>query len=623
MALTKDSKIKEVWRHPAGHDILRLFFKRSGYNPRWAENLIVSNLPVAVLEGPAGSGFVEALLEIVNTHPDMAMPQEDVHEEWWKEAVAYRLYVPSFMDSDHDGIGDIGGVIQRLPYLANLGVNLLWLCSLSDETGSNDRTIDYTDINPNIGLLADVEELAEAAHRQNMKLVLDMNITATPENHAWFQAALSNQEPYKEYYIFKEGSATRPPNNWTRRTGGVAWNWYATIQEWGLCLQAPHLVDLNWDNMAVKEEICKLLSFWMEKGIDGFSFGPVNTISKNNFSDGNEAMGSFAGLYGFEKYAFGPQLSGHMGEINKWIQNEDENIMVAGKIRGIGTHVARVLTKQEGCGLDMIMDAEHLYPKGKPIKSEDGNLSLLDLKDYYIRWMADYGNKNWMPVFFENSSTPRMISRLGANPVYRSILAKLLGTMMLTMRGTPLIYQGEELGLPNTRFASSAELRDKATLRLFKELRENSDEGDAFQKIVQFAPDHARVTMPWSTGLNAGFTGAQPWMRAPDGFEYLNAAVQMGDSNSVWQHYRKLICLRKENKALVYGSFNPVFAKNKSAFCYFRILDGEKWYVEINLSEKEISRPGRLAKSQKLLLSNYDTPTKRLRPYEANIYRCE
>lgn len=270
----------------------------------------------------------------------------------------------------------------------------------------------------------------------------------------------------------------------------------------------------------------------------------------------------------------------------------------------------------------MILDPGFVSPRGKG-RLEDGKIELGKLRDYYLEWMEKYGGEQWMSLLFETPETPRMVSRVGASPVYRATVAKLLATMLLTLRGTPILYQGEELGLANTRFASADELRDRVSLHLYNELRDGAEDTEAFQKVLASAAEHAQVPMPWGAGPSAGFTGAKPWIRMPDGAEYLNATAQMEDARSVWSHYHALIALRKKSQGLTYGSLNPVFKRNKKLFCYFRIYDGEKWYVEMNLTEKEVSRSGHILRTQRLVLSNYDTPAKTLRPYEANVYKCE
>ncbi len=622
MALDKNSKIKDVWRHPAGRDILRRLLLVGERGTRWLQNPLVANQPITLLERFAGPGFVDAMLEIINAEPEEKLSVlPSARPVWWKDAVAYRVYLPSFMDSDHDGVGDICGLIQRLPYLAKLGVNLLWLCPfLEGQYGGTEPAKTYLDINNEFGCTEDLEALAEAAHEQDMRVVMDINITSTSELHQWFKKAKNKEGAFENYYIFEKGEAAQPPNNWGPVPFGSAWKWFADMQAWGLSINKAGMLDLNWGNPEVRKDIAGTLNYWLEKGLDGFCFTSVNTIAKNSMEDGNEGMAAISGMHGFEKFVYGKELHSYLKELRGELQSTPDALLV-GNILGLGTGMAKLLVAG-GQELDMVQDSSHLLPGAKTRKQED-SLSLLELKNYFTRWMEQYGNDGWMPLFLENSNTSRMLSRLGASPVYKGILAKLLGTMLLTLRGMPVVYQGQELGMMNTRFSSAEELRDPGALRLYHDLLEWQGEEQAFDRAVQTTADHARVPIPWNASHFAGFTGAEPWLRVADGFEYLNAAAQMEDDNSVWRHYQKLIKLRRKNDCLKYGSFVSVFAQSRRVFCYFRIYEGEKWYVEMNLTEKEVTRQGRIMQNQKLVLSNYDTPSRVLRPYEANLYLCE
>ncbi len=620
MPLTRLSKIKEAWRHPVGHELLQSLLRQTGRSRRWLTGPVVANLTLQSLDRMV-PGFSEALVEMAAYQPDGVARQAAEAQQWWKEAVVYRVYPPSFMDADHDGVGDLAGLAMRLPYLSRLGVNTLWLWpALHHAEGG---VVNYREIDPELGSMADFEALVQQARQRGMRVVLGLEAAFTSDCAPGFEKALAGEDAGA--YILRPGNPGAPPNNWGR-PGASAWGWYPKAGCWAMHLYGPHSPDLNWDNPALREEMAGVLRFWLDKGVEGFHLGPVAALSKGGFEDGSPAAAAVTGLCGYEKFAFGPRLHRYLRELRA----AAGPAFLAAELAGVGTEMARLFTPADRTELDIVTEPAHLsvrpLPRPSPKarqRAEENRLELAELKDYYLRWEESYGAEGWMSLFLESPHLPRIVSRLGASGLYRGILAKLLGTMLLTLRGTPILCQGQELGLPNTRFTSPGELRDAAALRQYAETRDALGEAAALKRLLATTADHARTPMPWSAGAGAGFTGAVPWLRMVDGSEHLNAAAQMEDAGSVWQHYQKLIALRAKNSCLVYGSFNPVFKNNKKVFCYFRIYGSEKWYVEINLTEREAARPGRILQSQKLSLSNYDSPAKALRPYEANLYRCE
>lgn len=602
---------------------MQALMRQLGRSLHWPAGPIAANLPLYTLDRFAGKGFADMLVEQINSQPEeTGVPPCADTRNWWKETLVYQIYLPSFMDGDHDGVGDLAGVMQRLPYLEKLGVETLWLCPLLDAPLLGERAAcDFKAIFKDFGDMQQFEELAEALHVRGMRLVIGLDIASTSDQHVWFKKALETREGgYRDYYIFRKGNAETPPNNWGRPGLGPAWGWYEEAGAWALRLHGSHRMDLNWDNPAVRAEMQEVVRFWLQKGVDGFCFSSVGTISKRSYSDGGPVITAFTGARGTEYTTYGPQMHQYLRELNQTTLNRKDTLFL-GEVRGIGVEMAKRLAGPNRGELDMVLDTNQFTAVLKA--KENNSFTLRELKEYYLNWLGQLGGGHWLPLALEGPEVPRMISRVGASPVYRGILAKLLATLLLTLRGTPVIYQGQELGLANTRFGTVEELQSPLAKRLYADLCESLGEQAALQKTLCHAPDHARTPMPWSAGQSGGFTGAKPWMRLPDGVEYLNATVQMEDPNSVWGHYQKLIALRRQNECLIYGSFNPVFAKNKNVFCYFRILDGEKWYVEMNLTEKEIGRPGRILRTQHLVVSNYETQARTLRPYEANIYRCD
>ena len=617
MPLTRRSKLKEVWRHPVGNQVLQSLLRQLGRDESWLERPLVASMPLQNIDRVAGAGFCDMLLEMAAHGPSGPPRVADECKNWWKEAVIYQIFVPSFMDADHDGVGDLTGVLQRLPYLEKLGVDVLYLWPLADEDACG-AVKNYRTLCADCGDMADFEELAQAVHARGMKLVIGLDIAATSEEHEWFQDAFLQGGGAS--YVLQPGRADAPPNNWVGANGIDAWKWVEDAGMWGLQLAGRGKLDLNWDNAAIRKEISDVLLFWHSAGADGFFFGQVNLLSKNGLEDGKGGAAMLAPC-GYEKYAYGPRLHRYLRELRAALPAP---VMLAGDMYGVSTEMAKQFTAEEGAELDMLLDTSHLATRIRP-RAEEGRVELADVKRHYMRWQTDYINDGWMPLIFESPHTARLISRTGASALYRGILSKQLALWMLTLRGTPMLFQGQELGLPNSRYNSPEELCLPASQRTYVDYCERleGDAATAFSRLVMHMPEQNRTTMPWNANPSGGFSGASPWMRTVDGAEYLNAAAQMDDAHSVWHFYQKCIALRKNSTCLIYGNFHAVFAKNKKVFCYFRIYDGEKWYVEMNITEREVARPGRILRTQKLEVSNYDVPAKWLRPYEANLYRCE
>lgn len=612
MSLTRQSQILKAWSHPVGHDLLQALMKNKGYDLNWPGGMVLGRMPISVLDHIGSKNFTDLLLDLTNQNIDLPQEQPTYEQEvWWKEAVVYQIFLPSFMDSDHDGMGDLAGVRQRLPYLEKLGVNTIWLWSLLDSPAAYERGMrDQYAVMRDFGGMNEFEELVDAIHTRGMKLIIGVDITSTSDEHQWFKQALAHpKEKYAGYYILKEGSSLEPP---AAVPGENIWAWYPELDAWALRLQGKHRINLNWDNPDVQQEMQKLLQFWLDKGVDGFSFASVDLLGQSFSEEKSEPLKA-ASMYGLTRW-YSERIHGKLRELRKYTQDA----LVMGEARGIGTEGSKLFCGSERKELDMVLNPVRL---SKIRNRFEINTSLQDIKINYLNWLEQYDTSYWMPVVLNSAELPRMVSRVGASAIYKGMVAKLLATVLLTLRGTPVIYQGDELGISNTRFASIEEMPSSAARTLYGEL-EKKQQKDSFARVLKVAPDHARTPMPWSGGAGGGFTGAEPWMRLPDDVEHTNATVQMENKASVWSYYRKLIELRKESACLVYGRLNPVFVKNKNVFCYFRILENEKWYIEMNITEREVGRPGRILPTQHLVLSNYDTQARTLRPYEANIYRC-
>lgn len=627
--LTKKSRLSELVQTPIGQDVAHTLLLQTGLPESLVMNPVTRGLTLEGLQkmmrGKLDDGLIDSLLALLNADAGGApAPSGPAARRWWKEAVAYQIYPRSFADSDGDGVGDLAGIRQKLPYLKELGVNLLWLSpvydSPNDDNGYDIR--DYRKIMAEFGTMEDFDALLAAAHENGMRLIMDLVVNHTSDEHPWFQSALNDPDgPCRDYYIWQEGKGDAAPNNWVSFFSGPAWNYYPARGEWALHLFSKKQMDLNWDNPAVRREVYEMINWWLEKGVDGFRMDVINLISKGSLADGSELLGKAVGLRGIEHYFYGPRLHEYLAEMRRETFGKYDAVTV-GETAGLGMQASRMLTADGRGELDMVFNFDALENPGKK-RFDDYRYDLRYLKKYLIDWQTHYGENCWPSLFFENHDNPRMVSKVNPDPAVRGPLAKLLATLQLTLRGTPFLYQGQELGLANVDFASIDEIDDVESRNLYAELCKTMSPEEAWKRILAGTRDHARAPMPWNGGENGGFTTGTPWLRMASGWEKRNAAAQLRDEDSVFHYYQKLIALRRENPALVYGAFRPVFLKtkaNEDVFCYFRVLDGKKFYVECNLTERAVHRPAPLAANLVRRAGNYPGETPRLRPYEANVY---
>lgn len=627
--LTRQSRLAEIVQTPMGQDIAHTLLLQTGLPEATITNPVTRRMTLEGLQklahGKLDDGLIDSLLALLNSDAGEPPAADGPSpRRWWKEAVAYQIYPRSFADSNGDGIGDLAGIRQKLPYLKELGVDLLWLSpvydSPNDDNGYDIR--DYRKIMAEFGTMEDFDALLEAVHGNSMRLIMDLVVNHTSDEHAWFQSALRDPDgPYRDYYIWQKGKEGGPPNNWVSFFSGPAWNYYPERDEWALHLFSKKQMDLNWENPAVRHEVYEMINWWLEKGVDGFRMDVINLISKGSLADGSEILGSAIGLRGIEHYFYGPHLHEYLAEMRRETFGRYDAVTV-GEAAGLGMQASRMLTAEGRGELDMVFNFDALENPGKK-RFDDYRYDLRYLKKYLIDWQQNYGENCWATLVLENHDNPRMVSKVNPDPAVRRPLAKLLATLQLTLRGTPFIYQGQELGLTNVDFASIDEIDDVESRNLYGELCQTMPAGEAWKRILAGTRDHARAPMPWNAEPNGGFTTGTPWLRMASGWEKRNAAAALQDENSVFHHYKTLIALRRENPALVYGEFHPVFLKtraNEDVFCYFRILDGKKFYIECNLTEKTVRRPAPLAGNLLLRAGSYPTEDVQLRPYEANVY---
>ncbi|MCI1984039.1 MAG: alpha-glucosidase [Bifidobacteriaceae bacterium] len=644
--LTLSSTIKEVYANPIGHDALSQLLRQVGIGEKMLTNPVVGNLrlrTVRFLARPVlPPEFFDALLTLLNTDAEdtyEAPSESSAAHEWWQEAVFYQIYPRSFKDSNGDGIGDLRGIIEKLDYLQKLGVTALWLSPIydspNDDNGYDIR--DYRKILAEFGTMDDFDLLLREAHARGMRLIMDLVVNHTSDEHSWFREALANpSSKYRDYYFFRplDRENPRPFNNWLSFFSGSAWKFFP-----GKSVQALHLfskkqMDLNWDNPQVRHDVTAMVNWWLDKGIDGFRMDVINYISKREgLPDGDETIHSIMGYRGVEHYFYGPRLNEYLRELHAHAFAPHGAFSV-GETPGIGARTGQLLAAHSRNELDMIFSFDQLETPGHT-RFEDYRYDLNYLKRYLIdgqRTTADTRDDYWPSLFYENHDNPRMVSKVNPDPAVRAPLAKLLATLQLTMKGTPFIFQGQELGAVNQKFSSVDDFRDIESINLFHELVDGGEsEKAAFAKVLAGSRDHARVPMVWNTEKNGGFADSEatPWILGDGDTGGWSAEEQTGESDSVLEYYRSLIALRrKHTDSLVYGKFHVVHEKKKNYFAYYRIARDEVFFVECNLSDRDLTAPAKTVSSLRceFLMGNYpdaengkgENP---LKPYEARVYR--
>ncbi|MBD5117741.1 MAG: alpha-glucosidase [Clostridiales bacterium] len=610
--LTYDSRIKDLYRNPVGHDALARVLLQLGLPEAAVTNPAVANLKLRTVAGLAkkklGTDFFDALLHLVNLEKDEPCAATgETAPKWWKEAVFYQIYPRSFCDSNGDGIGDLPGILSKLDYLKELGVDALWLSPIydspNDDNGYDIR--DYDKIMAEFGTMEDFERLLDGVHARGMRLIMDLVVNHTSDEHAWYRQALADEHsPYRAYYFFRkdDGSHT-PPNNWTSFFSGPAWNYVEESDSWALHLFSKKQMDLNWDNPDVRRDVIAMVNRWLDRGVDGFRMDVINYISKEDgLPQGNETIGALMGFPGIERYYYGPHLHEYLREIREQAF-EPHGAFSVGETPGLGMKMAQLVTGEERRELDMIFSFDHLETPGHT-RFDDYEYDLNYFRDYMIDWMEHYGNNCWMSLFYNNHDNPRMISKITGDISRHTALSKLLAVMQMTLKGTPFVFQGDEMGLANYPFTSMEQITDVEAKGYYAEHIEKEPEDKVFATILAGTREHARVLLPWNEKL-------PPWHRG----------LRQQPKGSVEEAYRELIRLRHGAKALVYGTF-CVRGRKKDRFVYERELDGERYLVDCNLGaapRKAFPLEGRW----ELVYASepQDGDQKKMRGYEARIWK--
>ena len=631
--LDKKSTLAQIYANPAGKDILhkmclqlnlpeRMIFEKSP-----AGRLTLDGLN-RIVGGKFSEGFFEALLSILNTDANDQGPEQKVSRNkkeipWWKTAVFYQIYPRSFCDSNGDGIGDLKGIIGKLDYLQDLGVDALWLSpvydSPNDDNGYDIR--DYRAIMEEFGTMEDMEELICQLHARGMRLIMDLVINHTSDENKWFQEALADENsPYRDYYFFRKSQEI--PNNWSSFFEGPAWKYFEEQDVWGLHLFSSKQMDLNWDNPALRQDVIEMIRWWLEKGVDGFRMDVINYISKREgLPMGDETIGAMMGYTGIENYFYGPHLHEYLHQV-KEEAFAPYNAFSVGETPGIGMEMGKKLTASSRRELDMIFNFDHLETPGH-VRYDDYRYDLNYLKSYMIDWMEHYGPDCQMSLFWDNHDNPRMISKIEPDAKWRIVLAKMLAMIQLTLKGTPFLFQGQEIGMINQQFTSPSQLRDIESWNLYEKLCATLPAAEAFAKVVAGSRDHARTPMQWDDSAFGGFTqGQKAWIEGDGDYVNCNVRQQLAQPDSVLCFHKELLKLRKAYPLFGVGKFKATNENRKNLFTYYRYDGKDVFYVECNLSKKPLY-VGKRPANYTLLMSNYPEVgvEKHLKPYEANLYK--
>ena len=547
----------------------------------------------------------------------------------FRKSTVYQIYPKSFYDTNGNGLGDLRGITQKLDYIKELGVDYIWMTPffVSPQKDNGYDVEDYYNIDPRYGTMEDFEELAREADKRGIKLMLDMVFNHTSDRHEWFQKALAGDEKYKNYYFFRKGQPDGSlPTNWESKFGGNTWEYVPEMDEYYLHLFDVSQPDLNWDNPEVRAELQKVIRFWMEKGVKGFRFDVINLVSKERLEDDFEGDGR-------RFYTDGPRIHEYLKELNVNSFGQNPEIITVGEMSSTSMENCFSYAGADSQELSMVFSFHHL--KTDFMGNEKWVLvpnDFMKLKNILFSWQTGMAEHNaWNAVFWTNHDQPRPVSRYGNEEEYWKESAKMLATLIHGLRGTPYIYQGEEIGMTNTDFTSIDQFRDVESLNHYEILQKKGlSKEDAFRIIQIHSRDNGRTPMQWNDCENAGFTKAEPWIGVNKNYSRINAESQLKDEDSIFHYYKKLVALRKEYDVIAYGDIKPIDAMNPSVFAYERTYNNENLVVICNFYGEELTwKCDRDLSGYEVLAANYaeqniNGAEVSLRPYEAMIlYRAE
>ena len=547
---------------------------------------------------------------------------------WWKEAVGYQIYPRSFKDSNGDGIGDLKGITSKLDYLKDLGINVIWICPMykspNDDNGYD--ISDYQDIMDDFGTMKDFDELLEQVHKRDMKLIIDLVVNHTSDEHPWFiESKSSKNNPKRDWYIWREGKNGIEPNNWESIFKGSAWEYDKNTEEYFLHLFTKRQPDLNWECKELREAVYNMINWWLDKGIDGFRVDAISHIKKE---EGLTDMNNPEGLKYVESFDKHMNVEG----IHKYLEELKErtfdnyDIMTVGEANGVDAEEADLWVGEENGKFNMIFQFEHLHLWGA---ESENTFNVKNYKKVLTKWQKALDGKGWNALYIENHDIPRVISTWGNDKEYLRECATAFGLMYFMQQGTPFIYQGQEIGMTNVKFDSIYDYNDVKGINIYKEkLAEGLTKEEALKYVWAVSRDNSRTPMQWDDSINSGFTEGKPWINVNENYKNINVQAQLKDEKSILNFYKKMITIRKEYKTLIYGSYDLILDEDEKIYAYTRTMGNEKFIVIVNLShdeakynyEEELNYEG-------LLLSNYNVDKHNtikefiLRTYEARLYK--
>jgi alpha-glucosidase len=548
---------------------------------------------------------------------------------WWKEAVGYQIYPRSFQDSNGDGIGDLQGMIQRLDYIKDLGIDVIWICPMykspNDDNGYD--ISDYQDIMEDFGTMEDFDLLLKEVHARGMKLIIDLVLNHTSDEHRWFIESRSSVDNEKrDWYIWRDGKNGKEPNNWESIFGGSAWEYDEKTDQYYLHVFSTKQPDLNWENEDVREALYDTVNWWLDKGIDGFRIDAISHIKKRP---------GLPDMPNPKKKKYVSSFDMHMNQkgIHQFLQEFKDktyanyDVMSVGEANGVTADEAELWVGDEKGKMDMIFQFEHL---GLWDAETNPDLDIVELKKVLSRWQKGLEGDGWNALFIENHDKPRVVSTWGNDEEYWRESATAMAAMYFLMQGTPFIYQGQEIGMTNVQFPSIEDYDDVAVKNLYKLKRE---EGVSHQEIMEIiwasSRDNSRTPMQWSNETNGGFSEASPWMKVNENYKHINVEAQLQDPESILTFYKKMISVKKENEIFTYGVYDLILPLHKQIYAYTRTLEKEMVLVITNLSTKtaEADLEKLTVSSSGLMLNNYvveeheDESSISLKPYEARVYK--
>jgi len=569
---------------------------------------------------------------------EVPTPAGETAPDWWKSAVVYQVYPRSFQDSDGNGIGDLRGILNRLDHLERLGVDVVWLSPIyrSPHADNGYDISDYHDIDPAFGTLDDFDELLAAVHGRGMKLVMDLVVNHTSDEHPWFVESRSSVDnPKRDWYWWRParpgttpGEHGAEPTNWESFFSGPTWQFDEATGEYYLHLFDVKQPDLNWENPEVRQAVYEMMRWWLDRGVDGFRMDVINLISKHPaLPDGPVLEGRRYGD-GFASYAGGPRLHEFMQEMHREVFDGREGLLTVGETPGVTMEEARLFTDPARREVDMVFQFEHVGLDHGVSKFRPRRLAPGELAASLTRWQDALADVGWNSLYLSNHDQARSVSRFGDDGAYWRESATALATMLHLQRGTPYVYQGEELGMTNAPFAAVEDYRDVESLNAYAEdVASGTAVADAISGLAAMSRDHARTPVQWDATPNAGFTTGEPWIAVNPNHDRINAAAQLGDPESVFEYYRRLIALRHELPVVGHGTFTRVDAGHPAIFAFERALGADRLLVVVNLSGTELEPgfpPGFAAgwAGAKLILSNggLGSLTATVAPWGARVY---